>query len=106
GKGNAHKRIVILAAGNPLPHFLSLVSGHGDAVSGVSNREVHAVHLAGMRHDVKSEIQSSSPDIFEFGVTQLGVNADHALTEKLGAFADRVFVFGEKCGASAKQHAP
>ena len=73
---------------------------------GVSHREVHAIHLASVRHDVKSEIQGSSPDVFNFRVPQLRVNADHALAQDLGAFADGLLVFWKECSASTEEHSP
>src|SRR5689334_7355512 len=54
---DADQRILHLVSRHHLGNLLPLVSGHGNAVSGVSNSVVHAVDLSGMRHDVKSKIQ-------------------------------------------------
>ena len=81
-----------------------MIRGHGDAVSGVADGVVHAVELAGVGHDVEGEVERASPDVFDFGVAELGIDVDHAAAQDFGAAADGLVVLGEEGGASAEQH--
>src|SRR5271170_3930582 len=50
GKRNADERIIGLVSGDEFGDFLALPGGHGDAVSGIAERVVDAVELAGVGH--------------------------------------------------------
>src|SRR5579863_4934346 len=86
GEWNADERILWFGfAGTIGSHefgdFLSLISRHGDAVTGIAESVKHAVELAGVRHDVKGEVERASPDIVNFRVGQLRVDINHAAAQ-------------------------
>src|SRR5208283_3226279 len=93
-------------SGHEFSDLPALIRGHGDAMSGVAEGVVHAVKLSGVRHDVEGKVERASPDVVNFGVGELRIHADHAVTENCGAAADGLIVLREKRSAPAKQHAP
>src|SRR5215469_1108330 len=58
-----------------------------------------------MRHDVKGKIERSAPDMLDFRIAQLRINADHALTQEFGAIPYGAVGFREKRGAAPEEHA-
>ena len=92
-------------AADPRGELRAEPSGGGDAVACESRGEVHAVDFSGVRHYVKSEIESAAPDEFNFGVAQLGVDADHTAAENFRALTHGVFSFRKESGAASEEHA-
>src|SRR6266849_4017771 len=91
-----------------MPHAGQLDGLHfslGYAVAGVAEREMQAVELAGVGHDVEGEVERAAPDVFDLGVAELRIDAEHAAAKNFGAAANGVGGFGEKCCAAAKEHA-
>src|ERR1051326_1915752 len=76
GKWNPHKGILRLVSRHHFGNLLPLIRGHGDTVPGIADGVVHAVHLPGVRHDVKGEIERPSPNVFQTGLAQLRVHDD------------------------------
>src|SRR6185369_17638113 len=75
-------------------------------MSRIAKSVIHAIHLSRVRHDVKSEIEGSSPDEFHFRILQLWVHLYHSPPQDFCASTDRICCFGKKGRTSTKQHAP
>src|ERR1035441_2226781 len=105
GKRDLCKGIVRLSVCDPFRHFLPLIRSHGNAVTRISNGKIDAIDLPRMRHDVETKIEGAAPDVFDLGIAQLRINADHAEAQKLSALADSPIGLREKRSAAAEQHA-
>src|SRR5208337_4091291 len=77
----------------------------GNAVSRVPDGEIDAVQFPRVRHDVETEIERATPRVFNLGVAQLRIDADHPQTQNLSALADGPGSLWKEGGTAAEQHA-
>src|SRR6185312_11917434 len=63
-----------------------------------------SVDLACVRHDVKSEVERSAPNKFDFCIPKLRIHLDHPASQKLGAPADRILALRKEGRSPTKQH--
>src|ERR1700730_8519307 len=98
-------RISVVGLQNGLRNFVAEVGGHCYSVTGVAEREVKAVELAGVGHDVEREIERAAPDVFDFRVAQFGIDGEHAAAKNFRAAANGAACLGEERGSAAEEHA-
>ena len=67
--------------------------------------KMHFVDFSSVRHHVESEVESAAPDVFHFGVAELGIDINHAAAKDFRTLANGVFGFGEEGGAATEEHA-
>jgi len=53
----------------------------------------------------KAKSSGAAPDVFDFGIAQLGIDGDHAAPENFRAAANGAAGFGKERGTAAKEHA-
>src|SRR5579884_2363394 len=102
GERNIFIRKIVGFPANNVGQLGTEISTNRHSMTRITHRVIHAIEAAGMRHDVESEVERASPNKFHFGIAQLGIHADHALTQDLRTLTHRIFGLRKESRAAAE----